>query len=88
MQIGIVEGNIVATVKHHLLKGAKLMIVQPMTKDFKRVDQPLIAVDTVDAGIGDIVLLVDEGNAARQIMKTPDAPVRTVIAGIVDAIST
>jgi microcompartment protein CcmK/EutM len=46
----------------------------------------IIAVDTVDAGVGDRVLVLDEGNGARQVFGSSDAPVRSVIVGIVDAV--
>ena len=47
----------------------------------------LIAIDTVDAGAGDRVLVLDEGNGARQVVGSKDAPVRSVIVGIVDAVT-
>jgi microcompartment protein CcmK/EutM len=43
-----------------------------------------IAVDAVDAGAGETVLILDEGNSARQVLNAPDAPVRAVVVGIVD----
>jgi microcompartment protein CcmK/EutM len=48
----------------------------------------LIAVDTVDAGPGDRVLVLDEGNGARQVLASKDGPVRSVIVGIVDEVAT
>jgi microcompartment protein CcmK/EutM len=46
----------------------------------------LIAVDTVGAGAGETVLVLDEGNGARQVLEAPDAPVRAVIVGVIDQI--
>ena len=48
----------------------------------------IIAIDVVDAGVGETVLVVDEGNASRQILNDPSGPVRSVIIGIVDEIQT
>jgi ethanolamine utilization protein EutN len=47
----------------------------------------LVAIDSVDAGVGQIVLVIDEGNSARQVIDDPTAPVRSVIIGIVDEIT-
>ena len=47
----------------------------------------LIAVDTVGAGAGETVLLLDEGNSARQVLAAPGAPIRTVVVGIVDEVT-
>lgn len=82
-----VVGNVVSTVKHPALTGRKLMVCKPVdpatgTPHGSR----MVAVDTVQAGIGDTVLVLDEGNAARKILGDPTAPIRTVIAAIVDRV--
>jgi ethanolamine utilization protein EutN len=85
-----VVGNIVATQKKEDLVGAKLMIVQPIDNFAKDVGDEMIAVDTVGAGIGDLVLVMYEGWAARTCFhsKNPLAPLETVIAGIIDSYET
>lgn len=85
-----VVGNIVATQKKEDLVGAKLMIVQPIDNFAKDVGDELIAIDTVGAGIGDLVLVIYEGWAARTCFrsKNPLAPIETVIAGIIDSYET
>lgn len=86
MILGKVIGNVVATVKHPVLAGHKLLIVQPEGADGKKAGKSIVAVDTVQAGMGDAVLVIDEGNSARSILENPSAPVRTVIAAIIDTV--
>jgi len=82
-----VVGNVVNTVKHPVLTGHKLMVCEPVNPATgKRAAGRMVAVDTVQAGIGDMVLVIDEGNAARRILGDATAPVRTVIAAIVDRV--
>jgi len=60
MFLARVVGDVVATIKHPALANRKLLLVQPLTGDGAAVGRPAIAVDSVDAGIGDHVLVVDE----------------------------
>lgn len=85
-----VVGNLVATQKNEYLKGAKLMVLQPLDTKGASAGEQFIAVDAVGAGIGDIVLAIAEGGSARQAYKaqSPLTPIDTVIAGIVDVIDT
>ncbi len=87
MIIGKVVGTVVSTVKHPVLVGHKLLVVQPVDPAGKPKGRTLVAIDTVRAGRGDTVLVLDEGNSSRTILGDPDAPVRTVIAGIVDSVA-
>ncbi|MBC7543889.1 MAG: EutN/CcmL family microcompartment protein [Candidatus Sericytochromatia bacterium] len=84
MQLARVIGPVVSTVKQRALNGRTLLLVQPVTPQGAPQGQQMIAVDTVSAGEGDLVLLLDEGTGARQVMHDLTAPVRTVIVGIVD----
>ena len=86
MFLARVIGVVVATVKHDQLGGRKLLLVQPVTPQDVSVGKPAIAVDAVDAGPGDRVLVADEGNMAAQVLKCPRGPVRTVIVGVVDCV--
>ena len=85
-----VVGNLVATQKKDELTGSKLMIVQPIDNFGKDTGQEMIAVDCVGAGIGDLVIVIYEGWAARWCAKAKSntAPIETVIAGIVDSYET
>jgi ethanolamine utilization protein EutN len=82
-----VVGDVVATIKHDALERRKLLLVQPLGPGGEPRGARVIAVDAVQAGVGDHVLVADEGNAAAQVLQRPRGPVRTVIVGIVDEVS-
>jgi len=83
--LGKVIGNLVSVIKHKDYVGLKLLVVQPVYPDGHSWSDPLICVDMVDAGIGDTVIYLDEGNSARQLLELgPDSPVRPVIVGVLD----
>ena len=86
MFLARVIGEVVATVKHDQLGGRKLLLVQPVTPADVATGRPAIAVDAVDSGPGDLVLVADEGNTAAQVLQCPRGPVRTVIVGVVDRV--
>ena len=86
MILGKIVGNVVTTMKHEVLNGHKLMIVQPVDKEGKSKGRTLVALDVVQAGIGDTVLVIEEGNSGRMILGDSMAPVRSVVAGIVDSV--
>ena len=88
MITGRVSGQLVSTINHPFYNGHKLLIVDRTGADGKATGDYCIAVDTVDAGVGDRVLVLDEGNGARQVVDDPHAPLRTVIVGIVDQVDT
>ena len=87
MQIGKVVGTVVATRKDERLVGAKLLITQPLTANLEPQGEPIIAVDTVGAGIGETVLVVT-GSTARLAVAAANAPVDAAIVGIVDSMDT
>lgn len=87
MFLARVKGTIVSTIQHPALDGRRLLLVERTGTDGRPLGTSVIAVDSVEAGIGQIVLVVDEGNSARQILADRKAPVRTVIVGIVDEVS-
>ena len=86
MFIAKVVGVLWATCKSPGLEGIKLFLVQKMHGTSGKLSgKPVMAVaDKIDAGTGDIVLVLDEGGSARSILKRDDAPVRTIITGIID----
>ncbi len=86
MVIGRVVGNVVATRKNRKLEGAKLLLVQPLELDGADRGAPVIAIDAVDAGPGDRVLLVLDGKAAMQALGRGVAAVDAAVVGVVDAI--
>jgi ethanolamine utilization protein EutN len=88
MILGKVCGTVVSTVQHPFYQGKKQLIVRFVTPDGTfDGDRYVIAVDLVGAGIGETVLVEDEGNSARQLLDVKDAPVRSVIVGIVDQVT-
>ncbi len=87
MYLARVVGDVVATIKHGALANRKLLLVQPLTGDGLPAGRPAIAVDSVDAGVGDHVLVVDEGNSAAQVLQRPRGPIRTVVVGVVDEVA-
>lgn len=86
MKLCSVTGTIVSTPKNKNLQGEKLLIVRVMQPDGRLTNEAYVAIDRVDAGIGDTVIMNDEGASARLILDNEAAPVRMVIVGVVDAI--
>jgi microcompartment protein CcmK/EutM len=85
MILGRVAGTVVATRKDERLEGFKLLIVQTVEPDGRARDGYVVAVDTVDAGFGELVLLVS-GSSARMVSGCIDRPVDAAIVGIVDEV--
>ena len=86
MILGKVVGNVVSTIKLPVYQGYKILVVQPVNNKEEPQGESVLALDTVQAGVGDTVLVIDEGNSSRLIMNNSTAPVRTMIVGIVDLI--
>src|SRR5215831_10242360 len=84
MQIARVVGTVVATQKHRKFEGAKLLLVQPVSIDDTPRGTPLLAVDSVGAGVHEKVLIVLEGRAAGEALGRKAAPVDAAIIGIID----
>jgi microcompartment protein CcmK/EutM len=86
MKLARVVGNIQSTIKHEVYRGHKIMIVQPLDENLTDDGQTFLAVDFAQAGPGDIVIVAVEGNAARQLFMDNNAPVHSVIEGVVDRV--
>ncbi len=86
MEIGKVIGTIVSTIKHPAYYSKKLLVVQPMHPADQPEPEAFVAIDHAYAGIGDTVLVMREGNGARQVTEIKDAPIISVIIGILDSI--
>ena len=87
MFLARVVGEVVATIKHGDLEGRALLLVQPLTPTGEPTGRVAIAVDAAQAGVGDHVLVADEGNGAAQVLRRARGAVRTVIVGVVDEVS-
>ncbi|MGE0400034.1 MAG: EutN/CcmL family microcompartment protein [Kofleriaceae bacterium] len=84
-----VVGPMWASVKHPAFANKSLFVVQPIDELGRDTGTSFVAVDSVQAGVGDTVLVLTEGNGARQILKQGDVvPIRSVIVGIVDHVET
>jgi ethanolamine utilization protein EutN len=88
MFLARVVGNVVATVKHAAYHGRKVMAVQPVDELGKERGRSFLSVDFVQAGPGDLVLVVKEGSSSRQVFGMETGPVHSVIVGIVDKVDT
>ena len=86
MFIARVIGEIVSTIKHPSLSGRKLLVVEKLTERGEPTGDSQLAVDSVDAGEGDTVLVMDEGSSAALVTKLDNPPIRTVIVGVIDSI--
>jgi len=84
--VGQVTGEIVATITHADYVNRRLLVVDRLDESGSATGGYLIAVAAIDAGVGERVLVVDEGNGARQILDNANAPVRSVVVGVVDSV--
>ena len=86
MILGRVTGSVVSTIHHPIVDGRKLLIADRLDQDGKPTGGYIIALDAIGAGMGETVLILDEGNGARQLLDDDQAPVRSMVVGIVDHI--
>ena len=86
MILGRVAGEVVATRKHRSHERRKILVVQPIHPDGSDHGDAILALDGVDAGIGDRVLVVQEGYAAMAAVNRPNAPIDMSIVGVVDSV--
>lgn len=82
-------GTVVSSTKAPGYESRKILVVQPVDPKGNYIGTSFLAIDAVQAGVNDLVLTIEEGNSARQIIQDADAvTVKTVVAAIVDEIST
>lgn len=86
MRLAKVVGTVVATIKHPTYVGRTTLLCQPLTPGGDKMGAPVVAVDHVQAGVGDTVLVLTEGNGVRQLLGADAGPIRSMIVGIVDAV--
>lgn len=84
MRLGRVAGTVVSTINHPIYDGRRLLMCDLLDAAGEDTGGYLICVDAVEAGPGETVLILDEGNGARQVVGDPQAPIRAVVVGIVD----
>lgn len=86
MFLADVVGTVVSPVQIPILDGEKLLLLRPLTPDGRPGGKTRIGIDRAGAGEGDRVLVLDEGNGARQILGDPQGAVKTVVVGFVEFI--
>ena len=86
MLIGRVIGDVVATQKAPSHEGRKILVVQPLNLDGSDRGDPVLALDAVDAGIGDRVLVATEGFSAMTAVERPNSPIDMAVVGVIDSV--
>ena len=86
MLIARVIGDLTATQKHPSHEGQKILLVQPLELDGRPRGNPVVALDSVGAGVGDRVLLVQDGFAAMSAIGRPQSPIDMAVVGVVDLV--
>ena len=87
MIIARVIGDVVATQKHPSHEGRKILLVQPLDLDGSDRGDAILALDSVDAGAGDRVLVVQEGWSAMTAVGRPQTPIDTAVVGVIDTVT-
>ena len=86
MKICRVLGPVVATVKHPTYQGLKLLVVQPIDEQEVPEGDSFLAVDRIESGPGDHVLVMQEGGGVRQLFGINELPIRSIIVGFIDQV--
>ncbi|MGD0907442.1 MAG: EutN/CcmL family microcompartment protein [Candidatus Acidiferrales bacterium] len=86
MLIGRVIGDVVATQKVPSHEGRKILVIQPLNLDGTDRGEPILALDAVDAGVGERVLLTTEGFSAMTAVGRPNSPIDSAVIGVIDAV--
>ena len=86
MKLARVIGTVVATIKHESLNGMKILMIQSLDDDLKEDGEPLAAIDTVQAGPGDLVYWIMKREASLAL-PDPFSPIDAAITGIVDQVN-
>ena len=86
MIIARVIGNVVATQKQEAHEGKKILLIQPLDLEDRAVGDPVVALDAVDAGVGDRVLAVQEGFSAMTSVGHIESPIDAAVIGVIDLV--
>jgi ethanolamine utilization protein EutN len=86
VKLGRVIGRVWATAKDPSLASRKILLVRPTDLEGRAAGEAYLALDSVDAGPGDPVLVLDEGGSAGIVLDLDEPPIRTVIVGVVDEV--
>lgn len=85
MKVCRVLGPVVSTIKHPTYHGLKLLIVEPVDREGAPASSSFLAVDRIESGPGDLVLVMQEGGGVRQLFGIQELPIRSIIVGFIDA---
>jgi microcompartment protein CcmK/EutM len=85
MQLGEIVGHAVSTIKHASMTGWRLPVVQLLTTNGQPDGEPVLAIDSLGAGVGDRVIVCNDGAGTRQLMNSKNSPVRWFVMGLCDA---
>ena len=88
MILGRITGSVVSTIHHDIVDNRKLLVAERLDARGRPSGGYVIALDAIGAGQGETVLILDEGNGARQVLDDAMAPVRSLVVAIVDAVET
>ncbi len=86
MILGRIIGSVVSVIHHPVVEGRKLLVAERLDANGQPTGGYIIAIDAIGAGQGETVLILDEGNGARQILDDDTAPVRSLVVGVVVAV--
>ena len=84
MILGRIVGSVVSTIHHRIIDSRRMLLAERLDQKGGETGTYVIALDVVGAGYGETVLIIDEGNGARQLLEDDAAPIRAVVVGIVD----
>jgi microcompartment protein CcmK/EutM len=84
MKLGVVTGTVVSTIKYDKYRGAKMLKVRDIDLNGREAGEELVALDAADAGIGDIVLINNDGGAAQMVLGDKELIASVTICGVVD----
>ena len=87
MKVGRVVGTVVSTISSPIFEGRRLLLCDLLDVEGRPDGGYLICVDTVGSGAGEAVLILDEGNSARQVLGETQGPVRAVVVGVIDQVT-
>ena len=88
MILARITGTVVSSQKNREFEGHKMLLVQPIDLGGKAIGNSFLAIDVVDAGVGDRVIVLEEGGSARIVLNNDKIPLRSVVLGVVDGIDT
>jgi ethanolamine utilization protein EutN len=87
VKVGRVVGTVVSTISAPVFDGRRLLVCDLLDASGQPDGSYLICVDTVGSGAGETVLILDEGNSARQVLGMAEAPVRALVVGVIDELT-